>query len=183
MASSRGKSPDTEPDELLDDLESIRTLLDEEDASSDEPPAAPGAERRRDDEVPMLDDVVDLEDADTPAEPEEMLEPGGNLTDDVFASLMGDGWKEAADGLLEDARHAIDDQAHKWTPEDTDELNEALRVRIDETIYSWLQNMLANNIDALRAQVLDAMSDEIKARVKQAFGDAAQSSGRDSAKD
>ncbi|MGI9327221.1 MAG: hypothetical protein ACR2PZ_18530 [Pseudomonadales bacterium] len=154
--------PEKESEELLDDLESIRTLLDDEDAAQGVQPAGADAEA----EVPMLDDVVDLHDAggDSDAMP-------GILTDDVFDSLLGDGWKDKADGLLEDARHTIDDQAERWSPEDTDELNEALRVRIDGTIYQWLQQMLTEHIDDLRAQVLDAMSDEIKARVKQALGE------------
>lgn len=149
-----------ESKELLGDLESIRTLLDEEEAAAGAPPAPADAS-----DVPVLDDVVD-----TPPEiPTEG--PGSNLTDDVFASLMSDGWKAQTDTLLSAARSSIDEQAEAWSPEDTDELNDALRVRIDATIYDWLQKMLREHIDELRAEVLEAISEELRLRVDDALNE------------
>lgn len=160
---------DKKSEALLGDLESIRTLLD--DAQEDEGKASSEVSSDADasaaadaaSDVPMLDDVVDEPDAMPETHP-------GALTEDLFESLMGDGWKSQADEVLEDARATIDQRAQQWSPEDTDELNAALRVRIDDTIYRWLQTMLAEHIDDLRAQVLDAMTDEIKLRVKEALG-------------
>lgn len=143
--------------ELLGDLESIRTLLDEEEAEG-QPAADLG-------DVPMLDDVVDA----TPELPTEG--PGSSMTDDVFDSLMSDGWKAQTDSLLSAARSSIDEQAEAWSPEDTDELNDALRVRIDATIYSWLQKMLREHIDELRAEVLEAISEELRLRVDGALNE------------
>ncbi|MEM1230213.1 MAG: hypothetical protein AAGI15_06730 [Pseudomonadota bacterium] len=154
-----GTPKDDDSRELLGDLESIRTLLDEE---SDQPTSDAETEPK---DVPVLDDVVDTPDV-TPTEG-----PGSNLTDDVFASLMSDGWKAQTDTLLDAARSSIDEQAEAWSPEDTDELNDALRVRIDEAIYESLQRMLREHIDELRADVLDAISDELRLRVDGALKD------------
>lgn len=153
-----GDANDKESGALIGDLESIRTLLDDEERATqlELTEAAPADDSAS--AVPMLDDKVNL-----PPEPQQ--HPGA-LSEDLFDSLLGDGWKSQADEVLEDARQTIDEKAQQWTPEDTDELNDALRVRIDGTIYDWLQKMLAEHIDDLRAQVLDAMSDEIKLRVK-----------------
>lgn len=160
-----GDSKDKDSGALLGDLESIRTLLEEEERLADEEAPSLSSESSDSETVPMLDDVVDLPADEPPAHP-------GAMTEDLFASLMGDGWKSQADEVLENARKTIDKQSQSWTPEHTDELNDALRVRIDGTIYDWLQKMLAEHIDDLRAQVLDAMSDEIKLRVKDALADA-----------
>lgn len=156
-----GDAKDKASGALIGDLESIRTLLDDEERATQLELSEPDTGA---DAVPMLDDTVPP--ADVPEQ-----HPGA-LTEDLFDSLLGDGWKSQADEVLEDARLTIDEQAQQWTPEDTDELNDALRVRIDGTIYEWLQKMLAEHIDDLRAQVLDAMSDEIKLRVKDTLASA-----------
>ena len=157
-----GDAKDKESGALIGDLESIRTLLDDEEQAGIT--ASAGGDSSTGNDVPMLDDKVAIA-----AEPDQ--HPGA-LTEDLFDSLLSDGWKSQADAVLEGARQTIDDQAQQWTPDDTDDLNEALRVRIDDTIYQWLQTMLADHIDELRAQVLDALSDEIKLRVKDALATA-----------
>lgn len=130
---------------LLGDLQRIRSLLEKEDASAPPP----------EDDVPLLDDALADETPTTP------------LANDVFDRLLGDDWKADADEVLREARHSIDAGATAWTPEDTDALNDALRIRIDQTIQQWLEDLLSERIGELRARVLAAMTDEIELRVKE----------------
>ncbi len=164
------KNPDGTPDELLGDLESIRELLDEEEAAREldrDPDTDPA--------VPLLDDMVRgayelRETADflsaTPA-----LGGGGNrrsryLPEDVFDALLGDRWKVSAADILTEARGAIEAHRNQWTPEDTDELNDALRVRIDETLTEWLTATISERLDELHAELLRAAESVIDEKIR-----------------
>ncbi|MEM1433058.1 MAG: hypothetical protein AAGG11_03295 [Pseudomonadota bacterium] len=143
--------PSDDSKALLGDLQRIRSLLDEDQEPDDRLASS--------DEVPLLDDPV--------AEPQ----PEGGLNADSLDRLLGDDWKDEADEVLKEARLSIDAAATGWTPEDTDALNEALRVRIDDTIQIWLEQLLSERIGELRTRVLAAMADEIQLRVKEPLAD------------
>ncbi len=214
---------------LLGDLESIRTLLSEEEkaAQTDAEPLDPiepevarpsaEAEQPKEDEVPV-DDVPVLEDVvegdaevdepaleETPAlepepEPEQTPEPPQasaaaeapqtrqqpapegeqspvGLDDSLFEQLLGDDWRQAASELLDDARASIEAHSQQWTPHDTDELNEALQVRIDETLHRWLRQTVRDRMGDLRAELLTAIGDQLEATVKQRFNDVQSGDG------
>jgi len=227
------KRSDKGANALLGDLESIRTLLTEEERAAqgeaetadpqDLEAAQPSveAEKPGEDDVPVLDDVVDVAegatDVDEPAlneaaevpklEPEpgpdleqmpdveqasdpeqahetnqipatEAEEPHIGLDDDMFNRLLGDDWRQAAAGLLDEARASIEAHSQQWTPQDTDELNEALQVRIDETLHRWLRRTVQERMDDLRAELLTAIGDQLAATVKQRFNDARSDEGK-----
>jgi hypothetical protein len=164
-----------DPDELLGDLESIKQLLDEEDQAATGPS-----------DVPLLDDMVEgaytLDDSAsllsaTPAlgggrrtartsgsEPDK--EDGRFLSEDLFDTLLGDRWKRSASDILTEARGAIEAHRNDWTPEDTDELNEALRVRIDETLTEWLKQTVKERMDELHAALLQAAEEAIDEKIR-----------------
>lgn len=168
---------------LLGDLESIRSLLEEdeaqrEDRAADEEQAGPepeGTESHADDEdVPLLEDVVhggvsvnetffsgqgDFQD-DSDA---------SGLDEEIFKALLSDEWRDSARTLLDQARQAIERHQTEWTPEHTDELNAALKVRIDETVQQWLRQAVQNHVDELRQSLLAALSDEIGRTVDAQF--------------
>jgi hypothetical protein len=209
------KKSDTGANALLGDLESIRTLLSEEEraaqAKADPAPAgatpvsgagAPALDGATapEDDVPLLDDVVEeamdveelvpdptphrdqLPDAErapeaSPAAQIEAPEPQFGLDDDMFNRLLGDDWRQAAAGMLDEARSAIEAHSQQWTPQDTDELNEALQVRIDETLHRWLRRAVQDRLDDLKAELLGAIGDQLDATVKQRFDDARSDAG------
>lgn len=145
---------------LLGDLESIRSLLqppDAGDADDDVP----------DDEVPLLEDVVhggvSLNESFLSGEGD--FDPGregSGLDDDLFKALLSDDWRDSARDLLDHARAAIEQHPDEWTPAHTDELNQALKVRIDETLQAWLRDLVQSRMDDLRATLLAAMEREIE---------------------
>lgn len=230
------KRSDKRANALLGDLESIRTLLSEEEKAAQaetealdpiEPDVAlPPTETEqppeddvrvddvRVDDVPVLEDVVEGDtEVDEPAleetpavdlkpgpeqtpdpvqssapeqtaEPERKPEPAPEgeetpigLDDSMFKQLLGDDWRQAASELLDDARASIEAHSQQWTPEDTDELNEALQVRIDETLHRWLRQTVQERMDDLRAELLTAIGDQLEATVKRRFNDAQPGEG------
>jgi hypothetical protein len=178
------ESDNSDPDELLGDLESIKELLDEERQEARRPAAAEAPD------VPLLDDMVEgaytLDESDsllsaTPAlgggrrprtasattssttRPEA---EGKYLSEDLFDSLLGDKWKSSASDILTEARGAIEAHRNDWTPEDTDELNAALRVRIDETLTEWLKETVRARMDELHAVLLKTAEATIDEKIR-----------------
>jgi hypothetical protein len=178
---------------LLGDLESIRSLLEEAEPADRDTASGDEASAQRasgsgsssgqatdaaggDDDVPLLEDVVhggvsvnetffsgegDFQDS---------AEASG-LNEDVFKALLSDEWRESARELLDQARDAIEQHQTEWTPAHTDELNEALKVRMDATLQQWLREALASRVDELRHTLLTALSDEIQRTIDRQFGD------------
>ena len=153
MASDKS---DDSPDALLGDLESIRTLLDEQSAA-DSADSAP-----LDDQVPLLEDVVVHS---TTSSPDAADDATGGMDDALFAALLDDNWKETAAELLDQTRSTIAEHGGQWTHEDTEALNEALRVRIDATLTEWLRSVVQNNVADLRAQLLQVTQAELATSV------------------
>ncbi|MCR9258640.1 MAG: hypothetical protein NXH95_02890 [Pseudomonadaceae bacterium] len=145
-----GQDDRKEPDELIEDLESIKGLFDEEQANSADD------SKDEDMDVPLLDDpLVDG------------LTIDEGLPDDTFKALLDDAWQESVDELLTDARNRIKENSDLWQPEDTDELAQALKIRIDASVKSWLAVTLEQNIGALRTHLVSELSDELLAHLRQ----------------
>ena len=182
MKKPEGRKPDADgndPDELLGDLESIKDLLDEE--QDDE-----NTTGREAPEVPLLDDILEgaytLDDSDsllsaTPAlgggrrpraqpDVQKKAPKGKYLSEDLFDTLLGDKWKSSASDILTEARGAIEAHRNDWTPEDTDELNAALRVRIDETLTEWLKETVRRRMDELHAVLLQTAEATINEKIR-----------------
>lgn len=149
--------PQRSPGDLLGDLESIRSLLDEEE------------------DVPLLEDVVHggVSVNETFLAGEGDFAPTGEndsgLNDELFKALLSDEWRESARELLDEARAAIERYQAEWTPRHTDELNQALRARIDSTVQDWLQSVVRERVDELRQVLLTAVSEEIQRTVTEQF--------------
>ncbi len=143
-----------ESGELLDDLESIKDLLDEEDV--------PTLDADEVVDVPLLDDTVE-------EAVEEPAAVGGGMADDTFKALLGDAWQDSVDQLFAEARANIEQNSQDWLPEDTDNLAEALKVRIDRSVKAWLADTLQANIGLLRERIVSELSEELLSHMRQKF--------------
>ena len=199
---------------LIDDLETIRTLLNEDvpvapvlravpapethPPIADPAPDASPATARTEADVPLLDDVfkrpIDVDEQTVSDElarsndaSAETSTPRSTPQEDAFheadqskapaedtdldiglvARLFGDNWAEIARDILSRARDAIGQRRTTWRPDDTDELNEALMVRIDETLDSWVQQSLSRHVDELHTMLADALRAEFIAHLAQ----------------
>ena len=150
--------PQDSPDALLGDLESIRTLLGEDSEGEDSTDS-----RQIDDQVPLLEDVV--------AGASPSASPDSGMDDALFDALLDDNWKETAAELLDETRSAIIEHGGQWTQQDTEELDEALRVRINATLAEWLRDVVQQNLADLRAHILQAARTELTASVKRLLND------------
>lgn len=157
--SPRKRKPAANPQNaLLGDLESIRTLLeDDEDA-----PEAAGTDLD-DLEVPVLEDVVESE-ADADIEPTRAREFG--LDDDLFRALLSDEWRDSASEILKQAREAIGEHSDDWRDEETDAFSDALKVRIDAIIQGWMRGMVVTHMADLHQMLLTALSTELKTTIE-----------------
>jgi hypothetical protein len=170
--------PGTNTSGLLGDLESIRSLLEDEISHEDPPSRAepePEPEPEEDDaDVPLLEDVVrggvsvNESFLSGQGDFQESADASG-LNEEIFKALLSDQWRESARTLIDQAREAIEQHQTEWTPEHTDELNAALKVRIDETVQQWLLDAVQRHIDDLRGSLLDALSAEIRATIDARF--------------
>lgn len=166
--SRKGKAPSrASGGNLLGDLDSIRTLLDEEEKqtrTADEQPT-PDAE-----EVPVLQDVVDgaLQVDESPLTGRAALSTDGTaaLGDDTIKALLGDQWKENAAEIIANARNAVAADGTEWSPEQTDELGKVLKARLDGIVNIWLSRIVADGIDDLRSQLINAMEAEVTSRIE-----------------
>jgi hypothetical protein len=146
------KDSEDSEDELLGDLESLRSILDEEDATVPQDDTA----------VPLLDDVVSDAAGDEAGAPAQ-AGPGG-MDDDLFQALLSDDWRETAAAIIEQVPATIG-QTAGWTAEQITALERALRLELDETLSQWIRDTLARHADALRAELLEALSGELKPSV------------------
>ena len=125
---------------LVGDLESLRGLLNE--TAPVQPWDDPG-------ELPAHDSV-------TPRPARQ-----STLGDETIKALLGDEWRQSADQILSTARDAIENVANQWSPQQTTELNQALRVRIDATLQAWLEAAVQQRLEELRSTLLAAIEAEL----------------------
>lgn len=119
--------------------------------------------------MPLLDDVVGggLGVDESPlTERTATIDSQGGIDDDLFQALLGDAWKTSAAQMLKETRADIEANRETWAPENTDSLNEALRVRIDDTLRVWLQDLVRQNMLDLRNTLLSAIDDQLKQELK-----------------
>lgn len=180
-----------DPNTLLGDLESIRSLLEEPEDASDQGPTHAGRqagdsiESSSDDDVPTLDDVVtgalELSETgssgslDTASSLDSSLDSGkaageDGLDDETIRALLDDEWRERAGNLLGAARDDIESNSELWQPEYTDELGNALQVRIDSVVHDWIATTLNNHIDSLRQALISALQSELDDQLRRHLG-------------
>lgn len=157
------------------------------DAESDTGEAA--EDGAMDDDVPVLDDVIDgalkLSETDVGSDSQRSLsnsdslnasgdtsssDDTGGLSDDLMSALLDDDWRTRAESLLAGARQDIENNREDWQPEYTDELTDALQVRIDATVHDWIGRTLTRHVDDLRSELVDALSDELGKQVSSKLG-------------
>jgi hypothetical protein len=184
---SRSKPQSESQNALLGDLESIRTLLEDDEARDAAAPttdeelsadrvagkAANDPTDSDEPQVPVLDDVVDTNTDPVTNLPTKSIPADGPgpaietpLDDDLFRVLLSDEWRESASEILNKARAAIDEHRAHWSPEETDSLNDALKVRIDATIQGWMRGMVVTRMAELHELLARAMSDELKVTIE-----------------
>ena len=164
----KGKtSTNTPGSNLVGDLESIRTLLDEKEHTANEPEIDDEPDA---DDVPVLQDVVDgaFEVDESPLVRRVELNSQGTaiLGDETIKALLGEEWKNHAADILAKAQDAASQAAAEWSPEQTDELGRALKVRLDGIVNTWLSRIVAEGIDDLREHLLDAIDAEVSRHIK-----------------
>ncbi len=126
-----------EPDEILEDLEDIKDLLVDDDGPTED--------------VPLLDETVEEEPV--------------TMSDETFNALLGETWGDSIDDLFNQTRERITDNGENWLPEDTDDLDTALRTRIDQSVKSWLDRVVKENLDSLKQQLVDDLAEEIASKL------------------
>ena len=165
---------------LLADLEAIHTLLSETPMSPKKKarsaaakPIVPEA-AQNDLQVPLLDDMIE-----TPSSSEEEKSASPTvLGDGLFEALLTEDWSTSTAKILEQAVESIKQQRLAWTPALTDELVDALKVRIDETVHAWLHTVIVRQMEELQSTILEALSQEIAGTIKR-LSDNQNSEGAD----
>jgi hypothetical protein len=165
MAKPPAPRDDEVQNTLLGDLESIRSLL--------EIPTSPAVSDDSADsaDVPMLEDMVDgaftvsesVLSSRTSFDDDGGVAGASGLADETIKALLGDEWRASARRILSDARATIEDAAGaRWSPQQADALNKALKVRIDDTLDDWLADVMYARIDELRSRLLALLEMETK---------------------
>ncbi len=75
--------------------------------------------------------------------------------------LLGDEFHNATAEVLQRARSLIQQHPNQWSPQQTDELTDALRVRIDDTVQQWIQTSLAAHATQLQQRLLNTVRHEL----------------------
>ncbi|MCZ6617191.1 MAG: hypothetical protein O7E57_03585 [Gammaproteobacteria bacterium] len=149
---------------LVAELESIRVLLGQETLD----PEVPLLEVRSL-EVPLLDEVVpedsQSEGTQTNTQIISAITGHTDVSGDLLQTLLDEDWRTSTLQLLSNARESIKRLDAEWTPAFTDELNEALCVRINETVTAWLRTVIAHHADELRSTLNNALSEEIASSI------------------
>jgi len=169
MKSSQDKS-----NGLMGDLESIKALLEEDELEpipetlSEALNPLPPEELEEED----LEDLEELEidlpavpEASTHTQPPNSFDPATGVSKPIVApnldELLGDDFHEATAEVMQNARAVIDQHAHQWSPQQTDELADALRVRIDGAVAQWIKTSLDAHALELQQRLLNAVRDEL----------------------
>jgi hypothetical protein len=108
-------------------------------------------------------------DEETATQPSPAPEEFG-LDDDLFRALLSDEWRDSASEILKEAREVIGEHRTDWTPAETDALNDALKVRIDQTMQGWMRGMVVTHMADLHATLLKELSTELTAAIDNIIG-------------
>jgi hypothetical protein len=158
---SRHSPDENSQNDLMDDLESIRKLLEDDEDQVQDPPATNEA-AANDIEVPVLEDIFDP-DPDLPATEIGATAITPTSNERLMRALLGDTWRDSANKILEQAREVIHERQADLTPEAANWLNDALRSRIDETIRDWMGRIVVAHMAELHERVLADLSEALKA--------------------
>ena len=167
---------------LMGDLESIKALLEEDlppvaasvalpASVPAEPPAKADAELRATVASAELSVVQEFTlDATAPKLPEAVVHYSSESTPQrpLHAPLqplepfaLDAAFHAATDAALARARQSIQEHATRWSPQQTDELGAALKVRIDDAVHSWVEQALAAHRHELGERILSAVRGEL----------------------
>ena len=146
---------------LLDDLESIRALLDEEGADADA--------------IPVLREVVGPS-APAPAPPaaEERGEAQGDLFDPrAFADrLLDPDWEAERERILDDARAGLDAFSLGLDEISRREREDRLRAAVEARLAPRMEQVLGEALDELRTALLRVVRRELDALLAEVFAPA-----------
>ena len=142
----------TEPSRLLKDLESIRTLLDE-----DQPAAAPDSQL----DIPLLDDIISSgSDTPVPSPPPQSVAPGDKpanpfLPYDSLAKLAGE--RVQLERLLQQSLDQLTPSPHTGARE----------VRLEARLHSEAQLILQDVIDEMLPVIEAELHKRLSSKLEQ----------------
>ncbi len=140
---------------LMGDLESIKALLEEDDEPTSWDIAA----------EPVQELSVETSATNTPAT---SATSTTSATAASLDALLGTDFHDATATVMARARGLIEQHPNRWSPQQTDELSDALRVRIDGAVQEWITASLTAHAGELQQRLLNAVRDEL-ARHLEAF--------------
>lgn len=144
-----------EPEKLLEDLESIRDLLD---AERNTPLTAP-----TDDDIPVLREVVRPRPASEPEQARTREEVQTDLFDArMFADrLLDETWQQQSDAILASARRTADALTAKLAPQASATARERLRKRLASDLPPLLEQVVGEALDELQERLLAVLRNEV----------------------
>ena len=163
----------SESEALLEDLESIRDLLDAERRASSSAPM--------DDDIPVLREVVQKAvrrepTADQPFAREEAREQEREqarekvrkeVQTDLFDArtfadrLLDESWQQQSDAILASARRTADALTARLEPQASANARDRLRRRIASELPPLLESLVAEALDELQERLLDVLRNEL----------------------
>lgn len=173
------------PDSLMGDLETIRELLEEEDwpadqadtcsldsVSNTEPDVAAAtsdSELAARAELPMADAEPLLPRTDLGATPDLTPDATIEVSAEVEPTsrpaaaqdLFDRAFTSETDVVMSRARALIQEHPNAWSPQQTDELCDALKVRIDDTVHRWIDETLARHRRVLEDRLVKTIQNEL----------------------
>ncbi|MEM7217936.1 MAG: hypothetical protein AAF515_06190 [Pseudomonadota bacterium] len=165
------------PAALMVDLEVIRDLLHEEELQATElDPAAPPLEAMPPEDAPREDQpALEMQEIVVPEDLGGAFEAAAPASD-VTSMLLGPEFAAQMATILGKARDTIEEHPTDWSPQQTDELVDALRVRIDDAVLAWVRESLATHTEELELRLLSAVHNEladhlVQLRVRDADGE------------
>lgn len=144
---------------LMGDLESIKALLEEDDLEFDSALWNVTLE--------SVPEVTRAEDA--------TVTPVTSSTAAALDAMLGSDFHDATADVMTRARGLIERHPNNWSPQQTDELSEALRVRIDDAVQGWINASLAAHAGELQERLLNAVRDELARHLESFETDPSQS--------